>query len=111
MAGAPYEVARGQRGIFGGLPVEFTEEEKAAVQRHLDLVGLALKADQNDPQQEPLLHRSAMDCVVAQGLWYYAEELIKLPFRRAGATEQEALRKAAAALTKSLSILPAPLVM
>jgi hypothetical protein len=94
--------------------LELTQEEKAAVKRHLDLLRAIM--DQHKPagqsEGEWAIPKEELDCFVAVGLWEYAEDNI-LALLMAKSLEERTSRldKAFAAVMKAYSICPVPILM
>jgi hypothetical protein len=99
---------------FAGEPVVFTDEERAAVQRNLDMYRSIMHAEAGKEAGKWAVHPRVMDGIVAQGLYYYAEELLKFHGGVDDATEADAasvLHKAMIAKMKCLKLFPLPILM
>lgn len=95
-----------RRSPGGGWPLEFTDEEVAAIEIHMKLISGFVQQPEMELWVDPRLHIE----LGAQALWYYGQELVKFG-PRTSPEREDALRGAAIALLKSQSILPAPFVL
>ncbi len=94
--------------LLFGVRVELNDAEHAAVNKHIDVIAFPGLSREQKMQVDPAL----MYCLIAQGLWYYAIEVVKFKSMRGpGVTDSDARRIAARALMKSLQWVPAPIVM
>jgi hypothetical protein len=97
---------------FQSEPIVFTDEEQSAIQRNLDMYRSIMQAEASEGG-DWYVHPRVKDGMVAQGLYYYADELLS-SFRLDDASETEAastLQKAMIAKMKCLKIFPLPILM
>jgi hypothetical protein len=97
------EAARARRLTMGEF-LDVTADEEAAVQRHLDML-------QSGKDRELWVHPELLNSLIAQGLWFYAEELVMFEADPSNGGDSEKYLKAAQALMKSLKLFPVPMVM
>jgi hypothetical protein len=97
---------------FFSEPIVFTDEGHAAIERNLDSYRSLMRAEASEGG-EWCVHARLKDAMTAQGLYYYAEDLLSF-FRFEEASDEEAanmLHKAMIAKMKCLKMFPLPILM
>jgi hypothetical protein len=118
MSSWPFKAPKTMPGMTvdsdGRTLLEFTQEEKAAVEAHFKLMNSILDQHKpiDGPEGEWYFPGEEVDCFVAVGLWYYAEDMILGLLTVEDPQERTSLLdKAFGAVVKAYSFCPVPILI